>query len=97
MSKPGDPRSTRRYKTIRAAVIAESPECVICGTDKNLTADHIIPVSLGDEESWYDPNNMQVMCMTHNGQKSNKTAGTAVQINDWINPKWVQWERDRAA
>ena len=85
-----DPRFTRKWKEQSKAFIAQSDGvCVVCGTEENLSVDHIQPYSLRPDLFW-EPSNWQVMCMTHNGQKSNKTTG---QLTDWVNPRWLEWER----
>lgn len=82
-----DPRSTRRWKTLAKAIIERDKVCAVCGTEDNLSVDHIVPISK-DGPVW-DEDNLITMCMTHNRQKSNNTEG---QTTDWINPLWIQWE-----
>lgn len=89
MTAPGDPRSTRRWKTVSKLFIEqEGTGCVVCGTYENLSVDHIQPYSLYPELFW-EESNWQVMCRGHNGQKSNKVEG---QTTDYINPVWIAWE-----
>lgn len=88
-----DPRGTRRWRTVSKAWLAQhdEPFCVMCGTEENLSVDHIKPYSKFPELFW-EPDNWQVMCMTHNIQKGNKTTE---QPTDWINPRWLEFERSK--
>lgn len=47
-------------------------KCVTCGTDKNLTLDHIKPVSKGGTD---DFSNLQLMCRSCNSRKGAKYDG----------------------
>lgn len=44
--------------------------CACCGTEKNITCDHIVPVSLGGTNS---PHNLQPLCLSCNSHKGNRT------------------------
>lgn len=44
-------------------------QCVTCGTSKDLTVDHIIPVSKGGTD---DDDNLQTMCRSCNSRKGNR-------------------------
>lgn len=44
--------------------------CQYCGSKKNLTIDHVMPVSRGGENSW---KNMVTCCWKCNNKKDNKT------------------------
>lgn len=48
--------------------------CQYCGTQKNLTVDHIIPRSRGGENTW---DNMVTCCSRCNSYKDNKTPSEA--------------------
>ena len=85
-----DPRGSRKWKELAARIIARDQVCAVCGTDTNLSVDHIIPISTGG--AVWDEENLVTLCMTHNRQKSNKTTG---QLTDYINPLWSQWERKK--
>ena len=85
-----DPRSTRRWKELAARIIERDQVCCVCGTDENLSVDHIIPISMGG--AVWDEENLVTMCMTHNRQKSNNING---QLTDYINPIWRSWEKER--
>lgn len=90
MAMTQDIRHSRQWQAVRKAVIARDQVCTVCGTDENLSVDHIIPISKGGSE--LDPENLTTMCMTHNRQKSNNTAG---QTHDYINPVWRKWESNK--
>jgi 5-methylcytosine-specific restriction endonuclease McrA len=45
-------------------------ECVYCGSDKNLTLDHVIPKSKGGPDSW---ENLVTACKGCNGEKADLT------------------------
>lgn len=49
--------------------IRDSYTCVNCGTDKNLSIDHIIPWSLGGKTEY---ENLQVLCRSCNSKKGNR-------------------------
>lgn len=83
-----DFRSTRRWKELSARIIERDQVCAVCGTDQDMTTDHVIPISKGG--AMWDEDNLVAMCRTHNSQKGNKTEG---QIVDWISPLWIQWEQ----
>jgi 5-methylcytosine-specific restriction endonuclease McrA len=86
-----DPRHTARWRKLAQLIYErDGRECVACQTDENLSIDHIEPVSETDIEQWFNPDNMQVMCMPCNRKKSNKTTG---QTADWWNPTWLAWEK----
>jgi hypothetical protein len=45
-------------------------ECVYCGSNKNLTLDHVIPQSKGGKDSW---DNLVTACKRCNGEKADLT------------------------
>lgn len=45
-------------------------ECVYCGSNKNLTLDHVIPQSKGGKDSW---DNLVTACRTCNSEKADLT------------------------
>lgn len=66
-------RSTRRaayrsaaYKRSRKALLDGRIPCMECGTFKDLTVDHIRPLSRGGTN---DPSNLQVLCRRCNAKK----------------------------
>lgn len=83
-----DPRSTRRWKELAARIIERDGVCSVCGSDENLSVDHVVPISKGG--AVWDEDNLVTMCMTHNREKSNNTTG---QVNTYINPLWLGWEK----
>lgn len=56
-------------------------KCLICGTGKNLTIDHIKPVSLGGKNNI---ENLQVLCSACNQIKGNKYQEKEVLCNPQI-------------
>lgn len=55
--------------SMEEALHEEQPACVLCGTEKNLTVDHVKPLSRG--HGLY-PGNAVVLCRSCNSTKSNK-------------------------
>ena len=51
--------SINRWNKIRKVVIAEEKVCRFCGTDRNLSVDHIIPLSFGGKS---DRENLRLLC-----------------------------------
>ena len=49
-------------------------ECVYCGTDKNLTLDHLVPRALGGRTIW---NNLVTACYTCNSEKGDRPLETS--------------------
>jgi len=45
-------------------------KCLKCGSDKNLSLDHIVPKSLGGSN---DEDNLQCLCVPCNQEKSNNS------------------------
>ena len=69
-SKKGDPRLSRKYKEVRLKALArDGYVCYYCGAeDKDMTIDHIIPVSKAPEMA-IDINNMVTACKPCNSKK----------------------------
>jgi 5-methylcytosine-specific restriction protein A len=53
---------TPRWRALAKKHLNGHPFCVCCGTDENLTADHIIPPR-GDEGLFYDSGNLETLCL----------------------------------
>ena len=57
-------------KTVRKFIFNRDGEkCKYCGTTKNLTLDHIFPVSKGGEDTF---ENLQVLCRSCNSKKKDE-------------------------
>jgi 5-methylcytosine-specific restriction endonuclease McrA len=61
----------REWNAIRAEVSPsvfsrDGYKCVYCGSTKNLTVDHIIPLARGGSS---EPNNLQTLCRNCNSRK----------------------------
>jgi 5-methylcytosine-specific restriction protein A len=63
--------NTRRWRTLRRHHLADNPRCVLCGSADNLTVDHVVPPR-GNEDSFYDPNNLQTLCTNCHRVKTNQ-------------------------
>lgn len=53
-----DPRSTRRWRALRAAVLAASTTCHLCGRPGADTVDHLVPVRRRPDLC-FDPANLR--------------------------------------
>jgi 5-methylcytosine-specific restriction endonuclease McrA len=69
--------------------------CRYCGTNQNLTKDHIIPLSRGGNNS---RSNIQTLCSKCNGNKSNYTDREIAYILNDIQKRGVlyRWEKKKA-
>jgi len=66
---------TRSYRPNRNRIYRrDNFECVYCGSNKNLTLDHVIPKSKGGKNSW---ENLVTSCFKCNLKKGNKTPDEA--------------------
>lgn len=54
-------------KKIRNFIFNRDKKCLRCGTDKNLSIDHIIPIFLGGENKLF---NLQTLCKSCNSWKN---------------------------
>lgn len=58
----------RQRHNLHRAQTRREPQCRVCGTTKNLEADHIVPIAAGG--AWFDPANLQTLCTTHHEEKT---------------------------
>ena len=78
-SKRNDPRLSRKYKEVRLRALArDGYVCHYCGAEnKDMTIDHIIPISSGNTEEEVIKlchyNNLQPLWAEENLLKSNKS------------------------
>ena len=79
-SKKGDPRLSRKYKEVRLKALArDGYVCYYCGYEgKELTIDHIIPVSKAPELA-IDINNMVTACKPCNSKKGKRSQGVFLE------------------
>lgn len=68
-----------KKKLLREELLLKEDKCVRCGSEENLTIDHIVPyVFLYDylgykmKDSYADEWNLQILCKTCNKKKTNK-------------------------
>ncbi|MFF1660833.1 HNH endonuclease [Streptomyces sp. NPDC055898] len=68
-----NPRAKGRYdyrwQKARAAAIAAQPWCSFCGSTKDLTGDHVLPVSMGGTIE----DGIRVLCRSCNSRRGNRT------------------------
>lgn len=64
-----DAQKCIKKKETRKHIIDRDKKCLCCGSDKNLSIDHIIPVSIGGSN---DFNNLQLLCKSCNSRKGTK-------------------------
>lgn len=79
-------KTKKKSKLYEYQQIARDKLCEKCGSDRNVTVDHIIPQSLLEQlgcmdERYDDENNFQFLCSLCNVQKANRL--------DHLNPKTV--------
>ena len=60
-----DYRSTREWRRTRDSVLAEEPCCALCGSSKNPTVDHIVPMVHGGT---HDRSNLRRLCGSCNSR-----------------------------
>lgn len=75
-SKKNDPRLSRKYKEVRLRALArDGYVCFYCGHEgKDMTIDHIIPVSKAPELA-IDIENMVTACKSCNSSKGSRSQG----------------------
>ena len=75
-SKRNDPRLSRKYKEVRLRALArDGYVCHYCGAEnKDMTIDHIIPISVAPELA-IDIENMVTACKPCNSSKGSRSQG----------------------
>jgi 5-methylcytosine-specific restriction endonuclease McrA len=73
-SKRNDPRLSRKYKEVRLKALArDGYVCFYCGAEgKDMTIDHIIPISKAPELA-IDIENMRCACKSCNSSKGSRS------------------------
>ena len=76
MAKRGDPRLTKAYKAFRLQILArDGYTCYYCGAeDKNMTLDHVIPISEAPELV-VSAENAVTACKPCNSRKGARSQG----------------------
>jgi 5-methylcytosine-specific restriction endonuclease McrA len=64
-----DTGSSSRWRKIREQVIRRDGVCQQCGSDERLSVDHIVPRTLGGNDSM---NNLQCLCSSCNSRKGGR-------------------------
>lgn len=90
MAQPGDPRNTRAWRTLKAAVLAGSDRCGLCGRVKCVRgchdvadeADHIIPVSV-DPSLALEPTNVRPAHGCCNRQRGDSEMEVDTWTREW--------------
>ena len=79
-SKKNDPRLSRKYKEVRLKALArDGYVCFYCGAEnKDMTIDHIIPVSKAPELA-IDIENMITACKPCNSSKGKRSQGVFLE------------------
>ena len=79
-TKRNDPRLSRKYKEVRLRKLAEDGwTCYYCGYEgKDMTIDHIIPVSKAPELA-IEISNMVSCCKPCNSKKGNRSQGVFLE------------------
>ena len=62
------------HQRLARVAIAAHPYCTMCGSTRDLVADHVIPLSRGGTST---PDNLQVLCRTCNTRKHNQFFSSA--------------------
>jgi 5-methylcytosine-specific restriction protein A len=64
--------NTVRWRKLRAEHLRGNPYCICCGTrEKPLQVDHIVTPK-GNEDLFYDANNLQTLCLRCHAVKTNR-------------------------
>lgn len=62
--------SSRLPRGWKSRLLELYPQCLVCGTEDNLTVDHIVPLSRGGTHTF---DNLQTLCAHHNCVKGTKS------------------------
>ncbi|WP_369015737.1 HNH endonuclease [Streptomyces hintoniae] len=57
-----------QWQKVRAEAIAANPQCLFCGSDRDLTGDHIVPLKEGGTST---RDNVRVLCRSCNTRREN--------------------------
>jgi len=79
--------STSKWRKLRQVVLNRDGCCQRCGTEDNLTVDHIVPRTLGGDDSL---SNMEVLCGKCNSSKGGRffePARTPPTLHGLFSPK----------
>jgi 5-methylcytosine-specific restriction endonuclease McrA len=79
-TKRNDPRLSRKYKEVRLKALArDGYVCHYCGAEnKDMTIDHIIPISIAPELA-IDIENMVTACKPCNSSKGSRSQGVFLE------------------
>ena len=79
-TKRNDPRLSRKYKEVRLKALARDGwTCFYCGKEgKDMTIDHIIPISKAPELA-IDIENMVTACKSCNSSKGSRSQGVFLE------------------
>ncbi len=61
---------TKQWQRTASKVKRQQPYCAVCGTDQDLTVDHITPKRLGGTDA---RDNLVTLCRTHNSAKGGRS------------------------
>lgn len=92
-TKKGDPRNTKAYRKQRLKVLARDGYiCMYCGSNENLTVDHVLPI-VKHPELAMSLDNMVVACKPCNSRKGSRSQGvflaqkdTPLEFMNYISP-----------
>jgi len=81
-TKKGDPRNTKAYRRQRLKVLArDGYTCMYCGSNENLTVDHVLPI-VKHPELAMNLDNMVVACKPCNSRKGSRSQGVFLAQQD---------------
>jgi 5-methylcytosine-specific restriction endonuclease McrA len=65
-------RSRNANAATAKAVVEAQPWCSLCGSTRDLTSDHLVPLHAGGSN---DPTNQRTLCRSCNSARGNRTRG----------------------